>query len=791
MFPKVMQFLFFIVVSGFGWFPGENLDPTVERDAGLFGNPALLGAYDGGGNLIWYGRDGDIHHLRAAFYGEENGFAFDWWRNEIDNMYRTRWSWTNGAAGFHRRFFLGVRTELMHSSYNSGNAWSWTPGILWRPLSFLAFGYEAPRLWQLGHKQENSHSFGSSMRITDFLTMGISTHTNRAPDLFDRRVHRMLLHGEFKFSGIQVYTQSSLDQNYENQWRVAFALPLGPRAHGSYQKEINNAPWSVGLSLRDAHNPEYISPQRVVRFALDQPLVESEPEFTFFGPQVMTLESLRGQFQLLARDQVANPVVIDFSGYSGGLTAAMEIRRGIQQLRQAGKHVVAYAPEIGPGIFFAASPAHKILLHPQGRARFAGLSTETLYYKRLLQWAGIEANMLRHGEYKSAVEPMTLDSMSTEARADLEALLGSLWGIIRDSVAISRAKTSEYLDSIASIPSLTARSAVEAGLADALVQYDDIAPWVLRNLRKLERPNARMTTWVTRSHGLWRRDWQARARIAVLTIEGTIVDGKSASGGLFGNNTVGSADVLAQLDALEKDTEIDALIVRIESPGGSALASDVIWHRLQKLSQMGLPIVASLGNTAASGGYYVACGASKIVAEPGTVLGSIGIFGGKINAAGLFEKIRVRPEIVKTHASADAYSSTRGFTKEESAALQTYMDEFYENFVKVVAKARHMEIAQADSLAGGRIYTGLQAKSLGLVDAIGGLGEAVRQTRLLAKIPEHIPVELQPLRPDQSWVGTDFMEGMRLQLLRKQLEGIRLWALWPAALGETAWENLL
>jgi len=468
---------------------------------------------------------------------------------------------------------------------------------------------------------------------------------------------------------------------------------------------------------------------------------EKSNGWSVFGGREDDLETLRNTFVLLEKSS-AKAVLFDFSDYKGGLSISQEIRRGIASLKSKGVRVAAYTNDYRPSIIFAASAADKIILQPSTFVNFKGLASEVLYYKGLLDRFGIKFEMLRHGGYKSAMEPYVLDSMSSEARENLQGILNGWWNVVRDTVAASRGLSTVLLDSIANNPRTTAISAKNNGLADTVLYMEEVARYMSKVFLGKENRNASMEGWYLTGEKIISDSWQPVAKIAVLNIDGMIIPGYGSNDPLFGNSIAGVASLIETINDIGYSDEYEALILRINSPGGSAIASDELWYSLKSLRENGMPIIASVGDMAASGAYYAACAADKIVAEAGSVVGSIGIYGGKVNASGLLAKFRIKNEVVKTHESANAQSVFNGFSKSDSIALQEYMDDFYSRFVGVVSEGRNMSEELVDSLGNGKVYVGTEAVKNGLIDEIGGFEYAIELAKQNAGLRKSAKVEI-------------------------------------------------
>jgi protease-4 len=329
--------------------------------------------------------------------------------------------------------------------------------------------------------------------------------------------------------------------------------------------------------------------------------------------------------------------------------------------------------------------------------------------------------------------------MSAEARSNFDTLYNDLWTALQTYISMrnvgpkmSSENAYKHLDSLAGEPLVTASAAKRAGLVDTLLYLDQVPSYALKTFFDIDYPNAAYRTWSPSDKKIFNESWAPRAKIALLNIDGTIDSRMERS-------------VLESIRKLPA-SGAEALIVRISSPGGSAIASDKIWAALRNVSEQGIPVVSSIGYMGASGGYYIACAGDKILAEPMAIVGSIGIYGGKIDASGLMDKIGLKAETVKTHEYADATTFTRAWTDRERAALQAYMDEFYERFTGVVSKATGIPQATVDTAyGGGRVMIGIKALSAGLVHGLGGIDDAIAVAKQLADLGEYTDIDLQVL----------------------------------------------
>ncbi|MDR3000605.1 MAG: S49 family peptidase [Fibromonadaceae bacterium] len=728
-----MHFLLIILLttSAFASISGESRFASLSQSGGMQGNPAALGAYGGSGTIFGYEKDKNdnngMNNFLFGFWGTNYGMAFDW-TNGRNGYDRSEWSIVNSEFNSSRSFFFGHRFSTTRISEKDGTAFSWSPGVIWRPVSFVSLGFWSEQAVQYGFYQNRMQNVGLSLRPFNGVTTTWNMNSQSEQNfLLELEAFDWTLGLEFPFR----LSLSTTFGSYLNS-SVAFVSE-------NIDSDMNFKKFN--MILHSNLNRSALENVGMVRVVLGN-IKEKNSGWSLLGRQVDDLETLRNTFSLLEKSN-ARVIVFDFSHYSGGLSISQEIRRGIYSLRSRGKKVAAYTNSYRPAVIYAASAADKIILQPSTFVDFKGLSSEVLYYKGLFDWVGIKFEMIRHGEYKSAMEHYALDSMSNEAKENLQVVLNGWWNIVRDTVAASRKLSPDFLDSIANNPKLTASFAKKNGLADTILYLEEVPKYVSNFFLGIENKNAHLSNWHLSNEKLHSNSWQPKTKIAVLNIDGMIVSGYGSNDPLFGKSVAGVADLIATINEIGYSGEYEALILRINSPGGSAVASDELWHSLKTLRESGMPIIASIGDMAASGAYYTACAANLIVAEAGSVVGSIGIYSGKPDLSGLLSKLKVKNEVVKTHESANARSIFGGFSEQDSLALQGYMDDFYERFSGVVAKSRKLGEEQMELLGGGRIFIGMDAISNGLVDEIGGFERAVEIAKEKAGLRKNARVEVE------------------------------------------------
>jgi protease-4 len=416
-----------------------------------------------------------------------------------------------------------------------------------------------------------------------------------------------------------------------------------------------------------------------------------------------------------------------------GMAQIKSVRNALEDFKKSGKFVVAYANYFTQKEYYLNSVANTIYLNPIGEMEFKGLSTELLFFKDFQDKYGVKMEVIRHGKYKSAVEPFLENKMSDANREQVSALLNSIWNSVLTDISISRNIPTLKLNEIATqLAARTPEMAKMQRLVDKIA-YEDVYHNDIKKLLDVDSDkeysnisildyaeNVAATSIVNSS----------KNKIAIIYAQGEIGNGEGDV------NTVGEGSMRRSLQEARKDKKIKAIVLRIDSPGGNALTSDLIWREIE-LTKRVKPVIVSMGNLAASGGYYIACNANTIFAENNTITGSIGVFGLLPNFTQLTSKMGINSEQVNTNANAADYSIFKPLTENYKFIAQEGVEKIYATFVSRVATGRKMSFSQVDAIAQGRVWSGTEALKIGLVDKIGGLDVALNYAAALVKIKEY------------------------------------------------------
>ncbi len=475
---------------------------------------------------------------------------------------------------------------------------------------------------------------------------------------------------------------------------------------------------------------------------LDERTVDNPfAEFMGSGSESLGLNDLLTSIKSAKENDDIKGIYLKVGGFAGGTPAMLqELRDALVDFKKDGKFIVSYADNYGQGAYYLCSTADSLLINPEGMVELAGMSLSTMYYKNLMDKIGVKAQVFKVGTYKSAVEPYILDDMSEPNREQLTVLSDEIWDEMLDDISKSRKISKENLDALVDSGLIfkDANYFVKNKIVDKLVFSDEISAVITNMMKgdKNEDGNYNETKFANVANVANNTPKSMSGDVvAVYYATGEIVQDESPTS--FGSEEmIVGTEVVKDLKKLADDDDVKAVVLRVNSPGGSAFASEQIWHQVMNIKAK-KPIVVSMGGYAASGGYYISCAADWIVAEPTTLTGSIGIFGMFPDASELMnDKLGLKVATVKTNEFADMGGYDRPFNEKESALLQGYINRGYDLFTKRCADGRGMSQDSIKVIGEGRVWTGVHAKKLGLVDQLGSLDDAIAVAKKKAKIEE-------------------------------------------------------
>jgi protease-4 len=478
------------------------------------------------------------------------------------------------------------------------------------------------------------------------------------------------------------------------------------------------------------------------------------------------LNEILQNIEKASTDKKIKGILIENGLLPSGWATTGEIREALEKFRNDGKFVISYSEYIlTQDCYYLSTVADKIYVNPASMIDFKGLSSEVMFYKKALDKIGIEVQVTRHGKFKGAVEPFILDKLSEENKSQIKDYTGSIWKNVIESISKSRNISSDKLNLLAdNLTGIIAKNALENNLVDGLMFRDELID-TLKSLSGIATDKDLNLVSMTKYSKVPdpEKVFSVKNRISVIYASGTIVQGKG------NDNNIGGilyADVIRKE---RKDTSVKAIVVRVNSPGGDVISSDMIWRELELASKV-KPVVISMGNYAASGGYYISAPATKIYANQTTISGSIGVFGLIPNAGKLLEqKLGLSTEIVNTNKNSDFPSVYRPMNNYEKELMQMNIEKVYSDFVGKVASGRKMANEFVDSIGQGRVWSGTSAKKIGLVDEIGGLNAAIKGAAELAGVDKYSIRELPLIEDPYTKILSQLGGDIRMSILKKEL----------------------
>ena len=463
----------------------------------------------------------------------------------------------------------------------------------------------------------------------------------------------------------------------------------------------------------------------------------SDPWVTAFSERKkIGLTDVINAIEIAETDDAIKGISILNTNSSLGMAQSKELRDALNRFKKSGKFIYSYANNYSQKEYYLNSVATSIYINPIGELDFKGLSTEVMFFKDFQEKSGLKMEVIRHGKYKSAVEPFLENKMSDANKEQTMALLNGIWTNIVEDISKSRNIPVEKLNTIANgLLARTPKMAKAQNLID-YIAYEDVYHNAIRKVLKVDKDEDYNTVSIadyTQKTTTTSVNMDSNDAIAIVYAQGEIGSGEGDV------NEIGEGSMRRSLQEARKDDDIKAIVLRINSPGGSALTSDLIWREIE-LTKRVKPVVVSMGNYAASGGYYIACNANTIFAEKNTITGSIGVFGTLPNFSVAANRYGINTEQVRTHENASNYSPFVPMDEKFKAITLEGVENIYATFIGHVAEGRKMTTAQVDAIGQGRVWTGSEAVKIGLVDKIGGLREALAEAAKLAKIKSYSTV---------------------------------------------------
>ncbi len=704
---------------------------AVSDDAlATFFNPSGLGT--GRGLNLYYLRtyQSDWAGDDAFFLAVPNGgFGVEFATANADTTF-TRYTLSGGQHLGHA-LYLGTSYSWINSDDKTYDAFhSLSFGLMYRRRYFsigaMARDLNQPKL--LGEKLGRTYDLGLAIRPGTWrTTLSIDMQKTQGVEGIDLRyamevrpIHELMLRGTL---------------NSDLSFDVRFGINIGN--------------WGIGTGNTFNENRELQTGVGYFHFS-NIPTTKQLPRRRIFLD--LQMHSLKEVLSIAKSDEDIAGILVRINGSSYGMAQLQEMADAILDFRESGRVVLCYLTNCSTGDYIVASTCDGILMHPSAEVRLIGLRTERTFYKGILDMLGIRADLERIGKYKSASEAFTRKEMSEAQREIQNIILDDLYEQLIDTIADGRGWTPEDVKKRIDAGPYTAKQAFAAELVDRLVYEDELTDVVTELtddqtdlISSNEYADSRVDS----------QDWRIpQPKIAIIEAKGLMVTGDSFIDPLTGTQVMGADTIVSAIQEAKGDDSIKAVVLRIDSGGGLVIAADIIWRALVQLTEV-KPLVVSMGDVAASGGYYIAAPANVIIAEPGTITGSIGVVSGKYSLKGLYEKLGIQKEILKRGEHADFYTDYGDYPPSEQEIIQQQIKEIYDDFITKVALGRsELTTTEVDELGRGRIWSGRQAKENGLVDELGGLSLALAIAQEYAGL-QGKRVEVTRF-PKQTWVSRLF-----------------------------------
>ncbi len=714
-------------------------------------NPAGLGikGHDSFYLIAPYQTEGDFGDWGIATGGDGFGFTAEVLANEDA---RRRYTW--GIGGGEKGVYFGVAYSWT-TRIDRQN--SWDAGIMIRKLQFLsvgavARGFNTPNI--RGVESNTHYDVGIAFRPmgvlkpigakdTDLLTITADA-TFRQFDSFE--VNKVVVQSAEKYSDNIAYkfgasfqvvpgvtaqidympeVKGLLDSDERVFGGLSFSLDRGQI--GAFHGDQYGS-GTVFLRSSERRNNTWLKPphKKVIKITISGPVVEQNRRDGFFRSRHRTVYDFHRQIEQYTADPEVSGLFIDLKGFSGGIAKIQEMRNALSKFKESGKSITVYMEQGSNGIYFLASAADNIYMSSTGSLDVSGFAAHMLFLRGTFDKFGIDPQFEHIGDYKSFSDMLTRKDMSDAQAEAVNAILDDFYAAFCESVATSRGKSVEEFQQTVESGPFTVDEALEAGLIDSIVYRDEIKDILkethgkkmqLVSERKYAKFNPLPTVW----------EDARRKSIALVYGTGAITSGESGSGSLFGGESMGSETIVKALKSARENKDVSAIVFRVDSPGGSAFASEMILREVHRCTEGDdkKPIIVSMSDVAGSGGYYIACQADKIVALPTTITGSIGVVSGKFTIDELQGKLGINTATLRRGEHSDMYAGYRSFTDTEWEKLRDHINQTYQTFLQRVSDGRDMDTSAVNKVAQGRIWSGTRAKDLRLIDEVGGIDLAL------------------------------------------------------------------
>ena len=535
-------------------------------------------------------------------------------------------------------------------------------------------------------------------------------------------------------------------------WRIVFGTMVGFFLSCIIVSILSTLMFVAMIASMGSSNTVAINDNTILKLDLQKPIQEQAVDnpFDMFGDEFsqyyqsgIGLDDILTCIKAAAKDSKIKGIYINTESISASPATLKEIHDALVEFKESGKFIYAYADNYTQGAYYLASVADNVTMSATGLLQFRGVALQVMFYKGLIDKLDVDMQIIRHGKFKSAVEPYMMDKMSEANREQMTLLANTIWNTMVDDIAAERKLNKETLNQIADNMFFgTATKAVENKLIDKTCYKDEVAQDLKKLVGLAEDKDLNITGLSEYRKAVKAETNSAKDEIAVVYAVGQITGGKS------GNDVMGSETMVKLIKDAYTSENVKAIVLRVNSPGGDGTASDIIWNEIEQAKKAGKVVVTSMGDYAASGGYYISCNSNYIIAQPNTLTGSIGVFGMVPSfQRALKNKLGVTIDGVTTNKHSDAGGALRPLNAEELEVYQNFIDEFYGIFTQRVADGRGMEQSAVDEIGQGRVWAGADALKIGLVDALGNMDDAIAKAAELAKL-DNYKVTYYPKKKD-------------------------------------------
>lgn len=711
----------------------DDITALYYNPAGLGMHPLQIGYF--------YGKNPDFDISDHTMFLNVFGLAFSsMWRFAPENQKATKYSFGTGFSVMDKSLSLGTSYSWMKStSRYLNNYYQWDLGFILRPYRLLSFGLVGRSLNRPTYKGEELRArwdMGIAIRPfyknPEFLTLSVDG-TYFPSETFEQIAPKYTME-IVPLSGFAIY--GNIDNNINYAVGIRFSQEFFQFSmQGNIPKEKGEF-YSGGFLYGIERFPSKVTAvQRYLIINMNKTMPERKNDGSLFVSENTTFYEILNGIKIAEKDPRIKGVILKGQSFPGGWGQAEELRNALIHFKnQSGKSVVAHIESASNKEYFIATSADKIIMPPAGSLAITGLKAELIYIKDLFDKVGIEADFVQSGNYKTYPNMFNKSKPTTYEEEQTKSILVSLDRHIKESIFTARKLKEKDLNEQFEKGLFMAHEAKSSGLIDEIAYFSDVEKEFSDSLVRKFSWKVDVESYVR--YQIYDDSWGLKKRIAVIVVDGEITSGPSKDESIFQTNSTGSDSMKILLENVKGDASIKAVVIRVNSPGGSGLASDIIWKEISSLKKAGKYVVVSIGDVAASGGYYISVAGDKIVSNETSIIGSIGVFGGKFSLKGLYEKLGVNKFTYKMNSKAALWSENDTFSDEERKLMQEHINEFYQLFLHRVKSNRKMSIEELEKHAGGRVYTGASGMDRKMVDHMGGLMLAIEIARQKANISE-------------------------------------------------------